>query len=187
VQRQVFDDVVAGIAEYARTIKIGPGIDPATQMGPLVSQDHLHTVLGFVYGARSDGVRVLADGNRNGADGYFMEPTILTGTTPGMPVRAEEIGGPVLVAEPFDTAEEAVRLANDTPYGLAAGVFTRDMSQAVRTASAIRAGLVWINTWNTLDAAVPFGGYKQSGWGRELGCDALDGYLETKSLIMGLA
>ena len=126
-------------------------------------------------------------GDRIGESGFFMQPTIVTGTAMGMAVRDREVFGPVLVAEPFDTVEDAVRLANESDFGLAAGVFTSDMSKAWRIASAIRAGTVWINTWNTVDAAVPFGGYKQSGWGRELGVEGLDGYLETKSVIIGLA
>jgi len=186
VQRPVFEEVVAGIAEQARAIRLGPGVDRDSQMGPLISAEHAERVLGFVESGVREGAKVLCGGVRAAGRGYFVEPAVITGTTPGMRVREEEVFGPVLVAEPFDTPEEAVRLANDTAYGLAAGVFTRDMGKALRVAAAFQAGNVWVNTWNTLDAAVPFGGFKQSGWGREMGAEVLDAYLETKSVILGL-
>jgi phenylacetaldehyde dehydrogenase len=187
VERSVFDEVVAAIAEQAKAIKLGPGVDPDTQMGPLISAEHRERVLGFVRSGLDSGAEVACGGAAPEGRGYFVEPTILTGTAPGMPVRDEEIFGPVLVAEPFDTPEEAARLAGHASYGLAAGVFTRDIDKALTFASRVQAGNVWVNTWNTMDAAVPFGGYKQSGWGREMGAEVLDNYLQTKSVIIGLS
>jgi phenylacetaldehyde dehydrogenase len=186
VERPVFDTVVAGIKEAATKITVGVGTDPQTQMGPLVSAEQLDRVLGYVNSGLEDGATVITGGHRIGNEGFFMAPTIFTGTTPQMRVEVEEIFGPVLVAIPFDSMEDVVPKANDTPYGLAAGVFTRDVSKAFQTANALRAGTVWINTWNVLDAALPFGGYKQSGWGREMGHEVLRNYLETKTVIAEL-
>jgi phenylacetaldehyde dehydrogenase len=187
VQRPVFDEVVAGIAEQARALKVGPGVDPSTTLGPLVSAEHFDRVMGYIKSGVDEGASVAVGGERVGQTGYFVAPTIFTGAASTARVRAEEIFGPVLVATPFDSVDEIADMANDTVYGLAAGVFTKDISKAYRTAQAIRAGTVWVNVWNTLDAAVPFGGYKQSGWGREMGHEVLDSYLETKSVITDLS
>ncbi|KAA2253573.1 aldehyde dehydrogenase family protein [Solihabitans fulvus] len=187
VQRSVFDQVLEGIREEAKKIRVGRGIDEGTQMGPLVSAEQLDRVLGYVGTGREEGATVYSGGSRIGDQGFFMEPTILTDTEPQMRVVAEEIFGPVLVASPFDDLDDIAVAANDTPYGLAAGVFTKDVAKAFTTASAIRAGTVWINTWNVIDAALPFGGYKQSGWGREMGREVLENYLETKTVIAELS
>lgn len=186
VQRPVFDQVVAAMSAAARTIVVGRGTDPATQMGPLVSAEQLARVAGFVDDAATAGATIATGGRRIGDRGYFYEPTIVTGTSPDMRIEAEEVFGPVLVAIPFDTEEEAVALANRSPYGLAAGVFTGDTGRALRVSAALQAGTVWVNTWNILDASLPFGGYKQSGWGREMGEQALDAYLETKSTVIAI-
>jgi phenylacetaldehyde dehydrogenase len=183
VQRPVFDEVLAGIKARAGQIEIGPGTEPGTEMGPLVSRAQYERVTGYIAGGLAEGAKVVSGGKRHGKRGYFVQPTVLTGTTPRMRVEREEIFGPVVVAVPFDTPEEVTMRANDTQYGLGAGIFTRDLAKAMRTANLLRAGTVYINTWNVFDAALPFGGYKQSGWGRELGHEALRSYLETKTII----
>ena len=187
VERPVYDEVVAGVAEEAGKIKVGRGIEAGTTMGPLVSQEQFERVTGYIESGRADGATVHTGGERVGERGYFVEPTILTETTPDMKVEAEEIFGPVVAAIPFDDPREIVGTANDSAYGLAAGVFTRDISKAYRTAQRLRAGTVWVNTYHVFDAAIPFGGYKQSGWGREMGHEALKNYLETKAVITDLS
>ena len=186
VEKPVFDEVVAGLSEEARKIKVGSGLDADTTMGPLVSREQLDRVTGYIDSGRSDGANVAFGGSRVGDRGYFVEPTVLTNTSPSMRVESEEIFGPVVAAIPFSNAEELQPMANGTSYGLAAGVFTSDVRKAYTTARRLRAGTVWVNTWHMLNAAVPFGGYKQSGWGREMGHEALEGYLETKSVITDL-
>jgi phenylacetaldehyde dehydrogenase len=186
VERPVFDEVVTGISDRARKIKVGNGLDPETTMGPLVSQEQLDRVTGYIDSGRRDGATVASGGNRLGERGYFVEPTIFTETTPDMAVESEEIFGPVVAAIPFDDPTEIAPVANGTAYGLAAGVFTSDIRKAYTTAKKLRAGTVWVNTWHMINSAVPFGGYKQSGWGRENGRDALEAYLETKSVITDL-
>jgi phenylacetaldehyde dehydrogenase len=155
-------------------------------MGPLISDEQFTKVLGYLDSGRSDGARAVVGGGRVGDRGYFVAPTVLTNTSPDMKVEREEIFGPVVAAIPFDDPSEIVPVANDTNYGLAAGVFTRDINKAYRTARRLRAGTVWINTYHVFDAAMPFGGYKESGWGREMGHQVLESYLETKSVITRL-
>ena len=186
VQRPIFDEVVEGVKAQAEQIRVGRGTDPKTQMGPLVSQEQYERVTGYIKSGLAEGAQVVAGGLPKGGPGYFVRPTVLTGTTPLMRVEREEISGPVVVAVPFDTLEDVARKANDTHYGLGAGVFTGDMAKALRTANLLRAGTVYVNTWNVFDAAVPFGGYKQSGWGREMGHEAVRNYLETKTVIADL-
>jgi phenylacetaldehyde dehydrogenase len=165
---------------------VGPGIDPQTQMGPLVSQEQLDRVCGFLESGQTEGAETLAGGKRKGDRGYFVEPTVLAGTNPQMKVEAEEIFGPVVTVRPFKDPSELVGDANNTAYGLAAGVWTSDLSKAHRTAKSIKAGTVWINCYNVFDAALPFGGYKESGWGREMGAEALELYTEVKSVVTHL-
>jgi phenylacetaldehyde dehydrogenase len=186
VQKQIFDDVVSGVAEAAKQIKVAPGTDPEAQMGPLISNEQFEKVLGYLDSGKSAGAEAVVGGHREGDRGYFVQPTILTNTSSDMKVVREEIFGPVVCAIPFDSPEEIVPIANDTNYGLAAGVFTRDISKAHRTAKRLRAGTVWINTYHVFDAAMPFGGYKESGWGREMGSQVLNNYLETKSVVTAL-
>ncbi len=186
VQSPVFDDVVAGVAEAAKNIKVGPGTDADVQMGPLISDEQFEKVLGYLDSGRADGAEPVVGGGRHGNQGYFVQPTILTNTHNDMKVVREEIFGPVVCAIPFDSPDDIVPVANDTNYGLAAGVFTRDISKAHRTAKRLRAGTVWINTYHVFDAAMPFGGYKESGWGREMGSQVLNNYLETKSVVTAL-
>jgi phenylacetaldehyde dehydrogenase len=186
VQSKAFDDVVAGVSEIAKSIKVGVGTDPESQMGPLISDEQFGKVLGYLDSGREQGANAVVGGGRSGDRGYFVQPTILTDTTNDMKVVREEIFGPVVCAIPFDDPEELLPVANDTNYGLAAGVFTRDISKAHRTAKRLRAGTVWINTYHVFDAAMPFGGYKESGWGREMGSQVLNNYLETKSVVTAL-
>jgi phenylacetaldehyde dehydrogenase len=186
VQKQIFDDVVGGVAEFGKSIKVGPGTDADVQMGPLISDEQFEKVLGFLESGHGEGAESVIGGGRHGDRGYFVQPTILTNTHNDMKVVREEIFGPVVCAIPFDSPDEIVPVANDTNYGLAAGVFTRDISKAHRTAKRLRAGTVWINTYHVFDAAMPFGGYKESGWGREMGSQVLSNYLETKSVVTAL-
>ncbi|MCW5251218.1 aldehyde dehydrogenase family protein [Streptomyces sp. SHP 1-2] len=187
VQRPVLEDVVRGLVAEAEKIKVGVGTDPATQMGPLVSREQFDRVMGYVESGTAEGAELRTGGRRIGDTGHFLEPTIFSGVTPDMKVVAEEIFGPVLTVLPFDELDDIVTVERDNVYGLAAGVFSRDVGTAFRTANAMRAGTVFVNTWNTLDAALPFGGYKQSGWGREMGHAVLENYLETKTIIADLS
>ena len=186
VERDVYDEVVEGVAEQGRNIKVGSGLDPDTTMGPLVSDEQFEKVLGYLRQGEEAGAEAYIGGSRVGNRGYFVEPTILTNTSPDMSVIREEIFGPVVAAIPFDDPEQVLPDANDTNYGLAAGVFTRDISKAYKTAKRLRAGTVWVNCYHVFDAAMPFGGYKESGWGREMGHNVLDNYLETKSVVTAL-
>ena len=186
IQDAAFDDVVAGVAEQAKKITVGSGLDAGTQMGPLISDEQFEKVLGYLQSGADAGAEAVVGGGRVGDRGYFVEPTVLTNTTGDMKVVREEIFGPVVCAIPFSDPEEIVPIANDTNYGLAAGVFTRDITKALRTAARLRAGTVWINTYHVFDAAQPFGGYKESGWGREMGHQVLENYLETKAVCVAL-
>ncbi len=235
VERDIFDEVVNGVADIAKSIKVGPGLEPDTQMGPLVSQDQLNTVTQYMtqvpcltcfprlshpphpHGCKAssgafpalcivviacrahcaavaslpvqgkkDGACFVAGGGRLGEKGYFVQPSVIKDVRPGMSVVDEEIFGPVVVAEPFDNVDDLVKRANNSVYGLAAGVWSRDIGKALSVSSRLRAGTVWVNTYNIFDAALPFGGYKQSGWGREMGPEAIDLYTEVKSTVIGL-
>jgi phenylacetaldehyde dehydrogenase len=186
VERDIFEDVVAGVSEAAENIKLGPGLAAETEMGPLVSEEQLERVTGYIEAGINDGANILTGGQRLGDEGYFVSPTVITDARAEMSIVREEIFGPVVVAEPFQEIEELLPLANETIYGLAAGVWTRDISKAQRVAEQLRAGTVWINCYNIFDAALPFGGYKQSGWGREMGREVLELYTETKAICIGL-
>jgi phenylacetaldehyde dehydrogenase len=186
IQDRIFDKVVEGVAELAGKIKLGPGLDPSTQMGPLVSTTQLERVTGFLQSGFQEGARALTGGKRGSGRGYFVEPTVLVDTRPDMKVYREEIFGPVVVAMPFKAVDdELIARANDTVYGLAAGIWTKDIGKAHALAARLHAGTVWINCFNIFDAALPFGGYKQSGWGREMGREVLENYTETKAVCVG--
>jgi phenylacetaldehyde dehydrogenase len=186
VERDRFDEVVEGVAEIAKGIKVGDGFSPETQMGPLVSDEQLRRVSGYLDSGRADGAEVVTGGARVGDRGYFIEPTVISKTTPDMKIVREEIFGPVVVAEPFQSLDEIAAAANNTVYGLGAGVWTKDVSKAHAMAKRVRAGTVWINCYNIFDAALPFGGYKQSGWGREMGHEVLEAYTEVKAVCTQL-
>jgi len=182
VHKSIFDKVVDGVAQASMKFRVGPGIDSSTNMGPLVSKEQLDRVCGYLESGAREGATAVAGGHKMGGAGYFVEPTVLVDVKPQMKVVREEIFGPVVTAIPFSEPEEVMTFANDTIYGLASAIWTRDISKAHRLAAKLRAGTVWINCYNVFDPALPFGGYKQSGWGREMGSKAVELYTETKSV-----
>jgi aldehyde dehydrogenase (NAD+) len=186
VEDRIFDDFTQAVAEAASKVKIGPGLDPTTELGPLISQEQFDKVTAYLRAGLADGARALTGGRRWGDTGYFVEPTVFVDVQPQFSVVREEIFGPVVAALPFDADNGVVAAANDSIYGLAAGIWTKDISKAHRTAKKLKAGSVWINQYNGFDTAMPFGGYKQSGWGRELGATALDLYTQTKAVNIAL-
>ena len=186
VEKDMFDQVVEGVAEQAKKIKVGPGFEPDTNMGPLVSQEQLNRVCSYLESGFNEGAEAVVGGKKKDGAGYFVEPTVLVKTNPDMKVVREEIFGPVVTASPFTDLDRLVAEANNSEYGLAAGVWTRDISKAHRLANKLRAGTVWINCYNVFDAALPFGGYKQSGWGREMGHEVLELYTEVKAVCAAI-
>jgi phenylacetaldehyde dehydrogenase len=183
IQEKVFDRVVEAISANAARIKLGAGMDPATEMGPMVSSVQHGRVCGYLKSGQEEGARAMTGGSALEGPGYFVQPTVLVDTRPDMKVVREEIFGPVVVAMPFkEVDDKLVAAANDTIYGLAGGVWTRDIAKAHQLANAIKAGSVWINCYHVFDSALPFGGYKQSGWGREMGQAVLSNYLEMKAI-----
>jgi acyl-CoA reductase-like NAD-dependent aldehyde dehydrogenase len=190
LQDAIHDEFMSKLTDRVKSLKVGDPMDKATRMGPVVSKSQMETVLSYIDAGKKEGARVVAGGSRAtvaGGKGYFVEPTIFDGVTNGMKIAREEIFGPVLSVIPFKSVEEGIAQGNDTPYGLAAAVWTRDVTKALKAARAIRAGTVWVNAYNLFDAALPFGGFKESGFGREMGSVGLDHYTEVKTVWVDLS
>jgi acyl-CoA reductase-like NAD-dependent aldehyde dehydrogenase len=189
IERPVYAQVLEGLAAEAQKIRVGNGFTPKVHLGPLVSEPQLERVMGYIDSGRRAGAQILTGGERLGgelANGYFMPPTIFTHQDDSLAIVQEEIFGPVVAATAFDDWDELVQRANATRYGLAAGIWTQDISKAHRLAHALQAGTVWINGYGFFDAASPFGGYKESGFGREMGKEAIELYTQVKTVWVGL-
>lgn len=186
VQRKSFDQVVSGIAGFAKGLKIGSGFDRESALGPLISRKQHDRVLEYIGIGKAEGAQLISGGASHGDVGYFIEPTIFADVNANMRIVQEEIFGPVLVATPFDDVDEVIQAANNTRYGLGAGVFTTDVNKAHFMADRIDAGNVWVNCYGVMHSALPFGGFKESGWGREAGTEGMDAFLEAKSVTIQL-
>jgi aldehyde dehydrogenase (NAD+) len=187
VQQKVYDEVVERIADKNRGTKIGDPFDPETEQGPQVDKAQFDKILKYIDYGKKDGAKCVTGGKRFGDRGYFVEPTLFANVEDDMRIARDEIFGPVMSVLKFKDMDELIRRANDTNFGLAAAVWTRDVAKAHRFAREVRAGTIWVNCYDVFDAAAPFGGFKQSGLGRELGEAGLDAYTETKTVMVALA
>lgn len=186
IHRSLFEPVVQALAEIAAGMKIGSGFDAASQLGPVVSKRHFERVMQHIEAARQAGARIVTGGEPALGGGYFIRPTVLTEVHADMAIVREEVFGPVIVALPYDDIDEVVALANDSPYGLAASIWSHNLSAVHRLIPRIKAGTVWVNTHNMLDMALPLGGFKQSGYGHDLGRAAVESYTTLKSVCMAI-
>ena len=190
VHQDIHDQFLGRLVEKAKAMKVGDPLDAKTEMGSQISESQMNRILGYIDSGKQEGAKVLCGGERDTAGakakGYFIKPTVFSEVTPGMKIAQEEIFGPVLSAIRFKDADEAVSIANGTIYGLVSAVWTKDIQLATRMAADIKAGSVWINTYNGFDSGSPFGGYKQSGFGRDLGAYALEQYTNVKSVWIAL-
>jgi aldehyde dehydrogenase (NAD+) len=184
VSNSIKDEFLARLTERARTLRLGDPLDPATDVGPIITRDQQRRIVAYLEGAKRQGATAVVGGGAPAGpefeNGNWVEPTILTGVTNDMAVAREEVFGPVLAVLTYDTIDEAVAIANDTDYGLSAGVWGQDERRAIDVARRLQAGMVYVNDWHVINPSYPFGGYKQSGLGREGGPDALDEYTEQK-------
>jgi acyl-CoA reductase-like NAD-dependent aldehyde dehydrogenase len=189
VEKKIHDEFMSKLVDRAKKLKPGDPLDPKTRLGAIVSEQQLNTVMGYIDAGKKEGAALVAGGNRvsvDGSKGYFLEPTIFDGVDNKMKIAQEEIFGPVLATIPFDDVDQVADLANQNMYGLAAAVWTGDVKKAHNIVKRLKAGTVWVNAYNLYDVALPFGGYKQSGFGRELGSEALEHYTEVKSVWLQL-
>ena len=186
VEKSVYEPFLEGLNERARTIRVGDPLDPETYMGPVVSEEQFDRVLSYIDIGRGEGANLVAGGSRIGERGFFVQPTIFGNVNNQMRIAREEIFGPVASVIPVSDVDEAVKVANDSPYGLAAAVWTRDVGKAHAVAHKLSAGTVWVNTYGATDTRAPWGGYRDSGFGRELGRQAIDLYTEYKAVWVAL-
>jgi phenylacetaldehyde dehydrogenase len=186
VEDAVYDQVVEGLSNYAKGLKIGAANQDSTQLGPIITDAQLNRVMGYLDAARGEGGRTVVGGKRVAREGFFLEPTVIADARENGKFMSEEVFGPVAKVVRFRDFGEVLERANDTPFGLAAGIWTQDVSKAHRAAAALKAGTVWVNCYGVFDPALPFGGYKQSGWGRESCPEALDQYTEMKTVCIAL-
>ena len=186
VHESIYENFLTALEAFTKDLPIAAGLDPDCFIGPMVSKEQLNTVMSYIEVGKSEGARLVCGGNRLDRPGYFIEPTVFADCKPDMKIVREEIFGPVLVVAPFSSSDEAVALANDTEYGLAAAIYSNDLSEVHRLIPKLKAGTVYVNQHATLDPTMPFGGYKQSGFGKDMGPEQLENFLETKSVWITL-
>jgi phenylacetaldehyde dehydrogenase len=186
VHESIYEKFLTALEAFTKDLPIAAGLDPDCFIGPMVSKEQLNTVMSYIEVGKSEGARLVCGGNRLDRPGYFIEPTVFADCKPDMKIVREEIFGPVLVVAPFSSSDEAVALANDTEYGLAAAIYSNDLSEVHRLIPKLKAGTVYVNQHATLDPTMPFGGYKQSGFGKDMGPEQLENFLETKSVWITL-